>query len=89
MCVSVVLAAVESTPRALDLFKLVFEQCGHRMQAFKFFTAECVDLVLAQSDGVRAPFPMRHASYVLVELADTVDETALRALTEDVISSAT
>ena len=84
----VVLAAVESAPRALDLFKLVFEQCGHRMQAFEFFTAECVDLVLAQSDGVRAPFPMRHASYVLVELADTVDETALRALTEDVIGTA-
>jgi FAD/FMN-containing dehydrogenase len=85
---SVVLAAVNSPQQALELFELLFEQCGQRMQAFEFFTAECLDLVLTQVDGVRAPFADRYPGYVLVELADTGDEEGLSALTERVIGIA-
>jgi FAD/FMN-containing dehydrogenase len=84
----VVVAAVASPQDALDLFKLLFEQCGQRMQAFEFFTGECVDLVVTLVDGLRAPFAECHPGYVLIELADTVDEDALRSLTERVIGAA-
>ena len=84
----VVLAAVNSSQQALDLFELLFERGGPRMQAFEFFTAECLDMVLEQVDGMRAPFAERHPAYVLIELADTVDETALRELVETVIGEA-
>src|SRR5690606_17464378 len=46
---SVVLAAVQSPAQALQLFELVYEQCGPRLQAYEFFTGECVDLVLAHA----------------------------------------
>ena len=84
----VVLAAVNSSQQALDLFELLFERGGPRMQAFEFFTAECLDMVLEQVDGMRAPFAERHPAYVLIELADTVDEAALRELVETVIGEA-
>jgi FAD/FMN-containing dehydrogenase len=84
----VVLAAVNSPQQALELFKLLFERSGPRMQAFEFFTAQCVEMVLAQVEGVREPFAERHPACVLIELADTVDETALRALVETVMGEA-
>jgi FAD/FMN-containing dehydrogenase len=84
----VVIAAVASPHQALELFALLFGQCGPRLQAFEFFTADCVDLVIAQVPGMRAPFAERHAGYVLVELADTVDEDALNALLENAIAAA-
>jgi FAD/FMN-containing dehydrogenase len=84
----VVLAAVNSAQQALELFKLLFERSGPRMQAFEFFTGHCVEMVLAQVEGVREPFAGRHPAYVLIELADTVDETALRALVETVMGEA-
>jgi FAD/FMN-containing dehydrogenase len=84
----IVLAAVNSPQQALDLFELLFERSGPRMQAFEFFTAQCVEMVLAQTEGLREPFAERHPGYVLIELADTVDETSLRTLVETVIGDA-
>jgi FAD/FMN-containing dehydrogenase len=84
----VVLAAVNSAQQALELFKLLFERSGPRMQAFEFFTAQCVEMVLAQVEGLHEPFAERHPAYVLIELADTVDEAALRALVETVMGEA-
>jgi FAD/FMN-containing dehydrogenase len=85
---AVVLAAVESAQQALQLFELLYGQCGARLQAFEFFTGECVDLVLTHADGVQEPFAQRYPAYVLVELADTADEQALAALLEDVMGQA-
>lgn len=85
---SVVLAAVQSPAQALQLFELLYEQCGARLQAFEFFTGECVDLVLRHAQGVQEPFAQRYPGYVLVELADSVDEAALNALVEQVIGNA-
>jgi FAD/FMN-containing dehydrogenase len=84
----VVLAAVNSAQQALELYKLLFERGGPRMQAFEFFTAQCVEMVLAQAQGLREPFAERHPACVLIELADTVDEAALRALVETVMGEA-
>jgi len=85
---SVVLAAVDSPQQALELYELLFEQAGHRLQLFEFFTDACADLVLTHVEGLRAPFAGRHPAYVLIELADTADEAALQALTERVIGDA-
>ncbi len=85
---SVVLAAVRSPEQALQLFELLFERCGARLQAFEFFTGDCLDIVLAHAEGVQEPFAERYPAYVLVELGDTVDENALGALLETVIGDA-
>ncbi|MBO1112276.1 FAD-binding oxidoreductase [Bordetella petrii] len=85
---SVVLAAVQSPAQALQLFELVYEQCGSRLQAYEFFTGQCVDLVLAHAQGVQEPFAQRYPGYVLMELADTADEAALNTLLENVIGAA-
>jgi FAD/FMN-containing dehydrogenase len=85
---AVVLAAVQSADQALQLFELLYGQCGARLQAFEFFTGACVDLVLAHAEGVQEPFAQRYPAYVLVELADTADEQALTALLEDVMGRA-
>jgi len=85
---AVVLAAVQSPAQALQLFELLYERCGARLQAFEFFTGECVGLVLRHAEGVQEPFAQRYPGYVLVELADSIDEAALNALVEDVIGAA-
>ncbi|MEM5428348.1 FAD-binding oxidoreductase [Cupriavidus oxalaticus] len=85
---SVVLAAVGSPAQSLALYELLFAQCGARLQAFEFFTGECLDLVLTHAEGVQEPFAQRYPAYVLVELADTTDEDALNALLERVIGAA-
>lgn len=85
---SVVLAAVESPRQALELYELLFQRCGARLQAYEFFTGECVDLVLTHAQGVQEPFAQRYPAYVLMELADTTDEAALNALLETVVGEA-
>lgn len=85
---SVVLVAVDSAQQALELFSLVFAATGPRLQAFEFFTQDCLELVLAQVEGIQAPFPERHPGYVLMELADTANAEALEQLVEQVIGQA-
>jgi FAD/FMN-containing dehydrogenase len=85
---SVVLAAVESPAQALRLFELLYAKCGARLQAFEYFSGDCLDLVLTHAEGVQEPFGQRYPAYVLVELADSADEAALNALLESVIGQA-
>ncbi|KAG1397496.1 hypothetical protein G6F59_013624 [Rhizopus arrhizus] len=85
---SVVLTAVESPAQALQLFEILFEQCGARLQAFEYFSGDCLDLVLTHAEGVQEPFDQRYPAYVLVELADTADEAGLTTLLENVIGTA-
>ncbi len=85
---TVVLAAVESPAQALSLYERLFQACGARLQAYEFFTGDCLDLVLRHAEGVQEPFAQRYPGYVLMELADTEDEAALTALLEKVIGQA-
>lgn len=85
---SVVLVAVESAQQSLELFSLLFGLCGPRLQAFEFFTSECLDLVLTHTEGLNQPFAESHPAYVLIELADTSGEAALNQLVEDAIGTA-
>lgn len=85
---SVVLAGVDSPVQALALYTLLFERCGPRLQAFEFFTGDCLGLVLETTEGVQDPFAQRYPAYVLVEFADTTDEAGLGALLESVMDAA-
>ena len=85
---AVVLAAVDSSEQALQLYSLLFARCGARLQAYEFFTGECLDLVLTHAENVQAPFSERHPAYVLLEIADTASEDVLNALLEAVIGDA-
>ena len=85
---AVVLAAVESAQQALQLYSLLFARCGARLQAYEFFTGECLDLVLTHAENVHAPFAERYPAYVLLEIADTAPEEVLNALLEAVIGDA-
>ena len=85
---SVVLAAVESPKQALELFRSVYGRCGARLQAYEYFTDECLDLVLTHVDGMHQPFDQRYPGYVLIELADTADEAGLQILLEEVMGQA-
>ena len=85
---SVVLVAVASPQQALELFRSVYGHCGARLQAYEYFTDECLNLVLTHVDGMHPPFEQRHAGYVLIELADTGDEAGLQAMLEQVIGEA-
>ena len=40
---SVVLAAVESPAQALRLFELLYAKRGARLQAFEYFSGDCLD----------------------------------------------
>ena len=85
---AVVLAAVDSARQALELFDLVFGECGPRLQAFEYFTDECLELVLVHAQGVQQPFAQRYPAYVLIELADTADAQQLETLMQEVIGRA-
>lgn len=85
---SVVLAGVDSPVQALALYGLLFERCGPRLQAFEFFTGDCLGLVLETTEGVQDPLVQRYPAYVLVEFADTTDEAGLGALLESVMDAA-
>lgn len=85
---SVVLAAVGSPKQALELFRSVYGRCGARLQAYEYFTDECLELVLTHVDGLHQPFEQRYPGYVLIELADTADEAGLQRLVEEAIGQA-
>jgi FAD/FMN-containing dehydrogenase len=85
---AVVLVAIDSAQQALDLFRLLFGACGARLQAFEFFTDECLGLVLKEVDGLQQPFEQRYPAYALIELADTADEEGLNQVLENAIGQA-
>lgn len=85
---TVVIAGVSSPAQALGLYGLLFEQCGPRLQAFEFFTGECLELVLTHTEGVQYPFASRYPAYVLIELADTRDVDGLNGMLLQVMEQA-
>lgn len=81
------LLALDSPDQALSAFESLYSLCGQRIQAYEYFTDDCVQLVHTQVPDVRSPFPDAHPCYVLVEVADTGDEGALNTLVEEAIGA--
>lgn len=84
----VALAAVDNPQHALELFSLLYRSCGQRIQAFEYFTHDCLELVQTHVPQMRSPFDAPYAGYVLIELGDTTDEAGLSALLEEALGEA-
>jgi FAD/FMN-containing dehydrogenase len=85
---AVALVAVETPRQALDLFSVMFERCAGRIDAFEYFSGECLELVLGVTPTLRRPFAEAHAGYVLIEVADSGEEGPLQALLEEALGEA-
>jgi FAD/FMN-containing dehydrogenase len=81
------LVAIASPAEALRLLALVQSRCGDRLTAFELLSALCVELVRRHMPRVPAPFATAYPHYVLLELADTVDD-GVGALLEAVLAGA-
>ena len=75
--------ALPDLASALPLFSLAQEMAGHGLTAYEVMAGIVLDLVLKHIPGTRAPFPVRHPWYVLMETSGLkADGTAERVLTE-------
>ena len=81
-------AALESPEKALALLEFVQARCGERLTGFELFSDYCLDLVLKHFPQTSAPFPRRHAHYVLVELSDSQPGEGVGTMAEAVLESA-
>jgi FAD/FMN-containing dehydrogenase len=80
--------AVASPAAAVSLLTLLRDRCGERITGFELMSRVCLDIVLAQMRGSRDPLPDAHPWYVLVELSDSTDGSALDGLLEEALGAA-
>ena len=73
--------AVADPRRAVDLLNHLKKTCGERLTAFELLPRTCIDAVLAHRPQIRDPLP-GGAWYVLVQLADSGTDDALKQLME-------
>jgi FAD/FMN-containing dehydrogenase len=86
--VATALAAVESPAAALTLLANLREAVGERVTGFELISRVCVDLVMKHIPGARDFLPQPYPWYVLVELADSSEGSALAALLEEALGTA-
>ncbi|HYR33840.1 MAG TPA: FAD-binding oxidoreductase [Burkholderiales bacterium] len=77
--------ALDSAAAAVELLALLHERLGERLSAFELLSRSCVEAVLAHAPGTQDPLAAAHPWYVLVELADSGEERALRERVEKVL----
>jgi FAD/FMN-containing dehydrogenase len=78
--------ALESPRRAVELLSLLRELLGDRVSAFELLSRACVEAVLAHAPGSLDPLAGAHPWYVLCELADSGESSALHDATERALS---
>jgi D-lactate dehydrogenase (cytochrome) len=81
-------AAVDSPAGAVELLGRLQARCGERLVGFELFSDFALGLVLKHYPASIAPFRDRHPHYALVELEDTQDAAAVRALAESALGAA-
>jgi FAD/FMN-containing dehydrogenase len=81
--------ALASAAAAVALLALLRERLGERLSAFELMSRSCVEAVLAHAPGTPDPLAAAHPWYVLVELADSGEERALRERVEKVLVDCT
>ena len=82
------LVAVDDPAAAVALLSHLRETCGERVTGFELLARICLDLVLAHIPGSRDPLPAAHPWYVLVELSDSTEGSALDTLLESALGAA-
>ncbi len=77
--------ALESPRRAVELLAALRERLGERVSAFELVSRACLEAVLAHVPGAADPLAAPHPWYVLVELADSGEQAALRDRSEQAL----
>src|SRR5919108_3527607 len=80
--------ALESAAAAMELLAYLHERPGERLSAFELLSRNCVEAVLAFAPGTQDPLARPHPWYVLVEIADSGEEQALRERVEKALMDA-
>jgi len=78
--------AVESPRAAVELLAALRARLGDRLNAFELVSRFCVETVLARVTGTRDPLGAPHPWYVLADVSDAGDATALAAGVESALS---
>ena len=78
--------ALESPRRAVELLGMLRERLGERVSAFELVSRACLEAVLAHVPGAADPLAAPHPWYVLVELADSGEQAALRDRSEQALA---
>ena len=81
-------ASVPSPDAALELLAQLRSHCGDKITAFELISRNCLDLVLRHIPGTRDPLPARHDWYVLTDLADAREGSAIRGDLEQALAAA-
>ena len=82
------LVALESPAAALQLLARLREEAGERITGFELISRICIDLVLKHIPNARDPLATPSPWYVLVELSDSTQGSALDALLEEALGNA-
>jgi FAD/FMN-containing dehydrogenase len=80
--------AVETPAAAVALLSHLKVRCGERITGFELIGRVVFDMVLKHIRGTRDPLPQRSDWYVLVELSDSTEGSALDGLLEEALASA-
>ncbi|MSQ73746.1 MAG: FAD-binding oxidoreductase [Betaproteobacteria bacterium] len=80
--------AVPSPDAALNLFSLLRQHFGDRINAFELISRACLELVMKHIPGVRDPLNAPHQWYVLTELGDSSLGDTLRVALESALEKA-
>jgi FAD/FMN-containing dehydrogenase len=80
--------ALEKPAAAMELLAFLHERLGERLSAFELLARVCVEAVLEFAPGTQDPLAQPHAWYVLVEIADSGEEQALRERVEKTLMEA-
>ncbi len=72
------IAAIRTAEAAVELLALLRRHCGDRISAFEIMSRNCLDMVIRQIPGTRDPLPRAEPWYVLAELSDARESSAIR-----------
>ncbi|MBI4189610.1 MAG: FAD-binding oxidoreductase [Betaproteobacteria bacterium] len=72
------LAAMHSAEAAVELLALLRNHCGDRISAFEIMSRNCLDMVFRHIPDTRDPLPEVQPWYILADLSDTREGSAIR-----------
>jgi len=79
--------ALQSPAHAVALLAQLHARLGERISAFELVSRRCLEAVLAHAPATRDPLPRAHPWYVLAEIADAGQATALTAQVEQALAA--
>jgi FAD/FMN-containing dehydrogenase len=80
--------ALDNPAAAMELLAFLHERLGERLSAFELLARACVEAVLEFAPGTQDPLAQPHPWYVLVDIADSGEERALRERVEGALGAA-